>query len=253
MVDLVKARKKANEKKAELSSASARDEAQKPQMAEPQIVPATPTSKASSDLSAEVVPAETTPASEIVPFQESNEKAFGNSGRVLRRLEEIKASLGTKRLFAANVSTSQAAAGSETQLELLLFSISGETYAVSIDKIVEIIEVRTATRVPNADESIVGIISLRGTIVTILDLRRRLGHSILAAVQDETRIVVVEQEGETAGFVVDKVSRVVRIDPGIVGPPPTLADSDHTDLIHGVFQHGNNLAILLDLEKLLRS
>lgn len=247
MVDLVKARKKANDKKAEL--------AQLPKVtaaaAEPEAL------QAHVDADRESVAAPVTPegskGEKIAPIQELPQQTSSVPGRVLRRLGEIKAALGTKRIFSSSDSAAGASAESAPLLELLLFSISGETYAVPIEKIVEIIGVRPATRVPNSDDSIVGIISLRGTIVTILDLRRRLGHSILAAVRDETRIIVVEQEGETAGFVVDKVSRVVRLDTALIGPPPTLAASDQTDLIRGVFQHGNNLAILLDLEKLLRS
>jgi len=245
MVDLVKARKKANEKKAELAQLKA--------SAIPvHEVPPAYTEAAPKSAGVEAATHESK-GEKLEPIQEQVQSPSIVPGRALRRLDEIKAALGTKRIFSSSENAGGATEESAPLLELLLFSISGETYAVPIEKIVEIIGVRPATRVPNSDDSIVGIISLRGTIVTILDLRRRLGHSILAAVRDETRIIVVEQEGETAGFVVDKVSRVVRLDTALIGPPPTLAASDQTDLIRGVFQHGNNLAILLDLEKLLRS
>lgn len=256
MVDLVKARKKAKERKSEAEQLQS--------VAEESPPPETPTGdeRPTPAPRAEAVPesatvedekarmpdttAMTTAAAAATPVAAAIETA----APAVRRLEEIKRALGTSRF--ANQESVRAAA-TEELLELLLLLISGEVYAVPIEKIVEIIAPRPATNVPNSDESVIGIISLRGTIVTILDLRRRLGHANLAAVSPETRIVVVEQEGETAGFVVDKVLRVIRLDASVVGPAPVLTALEQTDLIRGVFQHGNNLAILLDLEKLLRS
>ena len=68
--------------------------------------------------------------------------------------------------------------------------------------------------IPNADPSIVGIISLRGTIVTLLDARRKLRHPPAAAPGIDTRINVLEHHGETVGFEVDRVLRVVKTDSG---------------------------------------
>lgn len=141
----------------------------------------------------------------------------------------------------------------ENVVELLTFVIAGENYAVHIENIVEIVTPRPVTRIPNADESIVGIISLRGTIVTLLDVRRKLRHPPAAAAGADTRIVVLEHRGETVGFEVDRVLRVVKTDAGAIEPHPVVHSSELDDAIQGVFRQANALTILLDLDKLLGS
>jgi chemotaxis signal transduction protein len=136
------------------------------------------------------------------------------------------------------------------QLELLTFAIAGEQYAVDIERIVEIVRPRPVTRVPNAEESIVGIVSLRGTIVTLIDVRSRLRHPNAEETPD-TRIIVVDHQGETIGFEVDRVLRVVKIGRDDVEPHPVVHSSEADDSIRGVFRHTGALTILLDFDKLL--
>jgi purine-binding chemotaxis protein CheW len=142
---------------------------------------------------------------------------------------------------------------SGTLLELLTFSIAGELYAVSIDNVVEIVTPRAVTRIPNSDPSIVGILSLRGMIVTLIDAHRRLGHRQAAEPDPETRIIVVQLDHETLGFTVDKVLRVVKIDAEAVQPHPVVHASEQDVSVRGVFRHADALTILLDLDKLLNT
>jgi len=137
-----------------------------------------------------------------------------------------------------------------TQLEVLTFVIAGESYAVDIERIVEIVTTRPVTRVPNADEAIVGIISLRGTIVTLLDVRSRLRHPRAAETPD-TRIIVVDHHGEPIGFEVDRVLRVIKLAAGEVEAHPVVHASELDESIRGVFRHAGALTILLDFDKLL--
>jgi len=139
------------------------------------------------------------------------------------------------------------------QLELLTFSIAGEQYAVSIERIIEIVQPRPVTRIPNADPAIVGIISLRGTIVTLVDVRKRLRHRGERDERADPRIVVLEFGGETLGFEVDRVSRVVRVPAAGIEPHPVVHASELSEAIRGVFRAGGALTILLDLDKLLDS
>ena len=104
---------------------------------------------------------------------------------------------------------------------------------------------------PNADESIVGVISLRGTIVTIVDVRKRLRHPPLDASGPDARVVVVQYGGETIGFEVDRVLRVVKVDRAAVEPHPVVHTSEQSEAIRGVFRQANALTILLDFDKLL--
>ncbi|SRR5258706_433547 len=136
------------------------------------------------------------------------------------------------------------------QVELLSFVIAGEQYAVLIDHVVEIVTPRDATRVPNADPTIVGIISLRGTIVTIIDVRRKLRHPP-SEVGNDTRIIVAERGGETLGFEVDRVLRVLKVESAAIEPHPVVHSSELSEAVRGVFRYANALTILLDLDKLL--
>jgi len=144
----------------------------------------------------------------------------------------------------------QAETASADQVELLSFIISGEQYAVSIDHLVEIVTPREATHVPNADPTIVGIISLRGTIVTVIDVRRKLRHPPATAGND-ARIIVAERAGETLGFEVDRVLRVLKVNSAVIEPHPVVHSSELSEAVRGVFRHANALTILLDLDKLL--
>ena len=166
----------------------------------------------------------------------------------LTKLDRFKEEAGKRREgFVA----AEAVAETAEQLELLTFSIAGEQYAVNIEHIVEIVPTRDATRVPNAHESIVGIISLRGTIVTIVDVRQTLRHPPSGALGPDARVVVVQYGGETLGFVVDRVVRVVKVDRTAVEPHPIVHSSEQSEAIRGVFRHANALTILLDFDKLL--
>lgn len=170
------------------------------------------------------------------------------SGR--SRLELFKATAGKVHRFA--VAMERPAGDDEGVLELLTFVIASERYAVEIEKIVEIIPPRPATRVPNTDPTILGIISLRGTIVTLLDVRKRLGHPPGVVDPNVSRIIVIEQSGEIAGFLVDRVSRVIKLPKGEVETHPVVHHQEQNASIRGVFQQDGQLTILLDLDALIR-
>jgi purine-binding chemotaxis protein CheW len=193
------------------------------------------------------------------PRVESPMPATGHepAGESIDRLERFKREAGKRRNWAADAARAAAVAVEEEasrDLELLRFRLAGEEYAVDIEKIVEIVSPRATTRVPNADTSIVGIMSLRGTIVTVFDLRRRLGHPRAVDGQsDDRRLIVVEREGETAGFLVDRVSRVVKLDPSELESHPVVSATEQSDYVQGVFQASDGLVILLDLERILAS
>lgn len=162
------------------------------------------------------------------------------------KLDRFKEAAGRRRDIAA----AQEETVEEERLELLTFVVAGEQYAVEIEKIVEIVRPRPVTHVPNSDESIVGIVSLRGTIVTLLDVRQKLRHSTRLEGGDP-RIIVVDRVGEIVGFEVDRVLRVVKIVRESIEPHPVVHASEQDEAVRGVFRQGTALTILLDLDKLL--
>jgi len=165
------------------------------------------------------------------------------------KLARFKEQAGQRRAVATRTEQTT----TEQQLELLSFLVAGEQYALDIENIVEIVRPRPVTRIPNADPSVVGIISLRGTIVTLLDVRRKLKHGTQNAPTEDTRVIVVDRGGETIGFEVDHVLRVVKIAAGALEPHPVVHTSELDDAIRGVFRLSGALTILLDFDKLLHS
>ena len=224
MVDLVKARKKAKQK--------AEGRRQKDE------VPVAPVAAVA------VAPPE--PAPPRTPAPAPSPAPVTHAAAPTSKLERFLETAGKRR----GVEKAKAAVAAD-HLELLTFHIGGELYAIGIDSVVEIITPRPVTHIPNADPSIVGILSLRGTVVTLIDVRRRLGHVAGEVVSDDVRVVVVQQEAEHIGFTVDRVERVVKAENDAIEPHPVVHASEHDDSIRGVFRQGEALTILLDLEKLV--
>jgi purine-binding chemotaxis protein CheW len=139
----------------------------------------------------------------------------------------------------------------DDQDEVLSFALAGEQYAIDVERLVEIIVPRPWTTVPNAEETVIGIISLRGTIVTLLDLRQILGHPPSEGETDDTRIIVVEKDLEHVGFLVDRVLRVTKISAEELEPPPVVSAAEQNDLVRGVFQSGELITIYLDLARVV--
>ena len=135
-------------------------------------------------------------------------------------------------------------------LQLVTFSIGSEEFGVDILKVIEIIRTMEITKVPKAPAFVEGVINLRGLVIPIIDLRRRFGLAEKAGDSD-TRIIVIEINGMSVGFVVDSVSVVLRIPANTVEPAPPVVAGVDSDYISGVGKLEDRLLILLDLDKLL--
>lgn len=137
----------------------------------------------------------------------------------------------------------------EQQLQLVTFGLADEEFAVDILAVQEINRMMALTRVPQSPPEVEGVINLRGKIIPVIDLRKRFG---LERVQqsEQSRIVVVEVHGRVLGFIVDRVSEVLRISSKIVEPAPQMVCSVDSDFIAGVGKLQDRLLILLDLGKL---
>ena len=138
------------------------------------------------------------------------------------------------------------AAVSEDQL--VVFQLADQKYALPIQETQEIIRMTDVTRIPNANYYLEGIINLRGTILPVINLNRRLGLQEKEA-DEETRIVVVENNGSKVGMIVDSVLEVGRYSESEV-EPPNMVNSD-TDFLRGVVKKEDQLWLLLDLTHVL--
>ena len=136
------------------------------------------------------------------------------------------------------------------EVELLTFILGAERYAIDIDNVVEITADRPSTRVPNAGRGTIGIFSLRGSIVTLLDIRSKLKQAPAKNVKDP-RIIVVRDGSGLAGFEVDRVLRPAKIDKNTIEPQPVVAAAEESEFVTGVIRGEDSLTIVLDLAKLI--
>ncbi len=138
------------------------------------------------------------------------------------------------------------------QLQLVSFHIGDEEFAVDILNIQGINRMVEVTKVPNAPDYVEGIINLRGRVIPIIDLRKRLGLQEKEYDKD-TRFIVVELTNKVIGFIVDSVNEVLRINSSITEPPPPVVAGVDSEFITAVGKLEDRLLILLDIERVLSS
>lgn len=139
------------------------------------------------------------------------------------------------------------AAVSEEQL--VVFQLADQIYALPIQETQEIILMTEVTRIPNTSYYLEGIINLRGTILPVINLNRRLGLAE-KEIDEDTRIIVVEKNGSKVGMIVDAVLEVGRYSESELEPPSNIAGND--SYLRGVVKKGDQLWLLLDLERVLQ-
>jgi purine-binding chemotaxis protein CheW len=150
--------------------------------------------------------------------------------------------------FSAPVQEQRAAA--EATEHLATFFLDREEYGVDVRQVQEIRRVSEITSVPRAPEFIRGVINLRGRILPVLDLKRKLGLGEVVAGR-ATRIVVVRVKERLLGLLVDGASQVLKVEVSRVEPPPEEVVERGGDYIRGVAKLDDRLIILVDLERLL--
>lgn len=135
------------------------------------------------------------------------------------------------------------------ELQLVIFLLAKEEYGLPITKVQEINRLVPITKLPQTPSFMEGIINLRGRVIPVIDLRKRFNLPVTEKNED-TRIIIVEVNGQTLGITVDAVSEVVRLPAASVEPPPPafILDSQY---IHGIGKMENRLLILLDIDRVL--
>jgi len=130
------------------------------------------------------------------------------------------------------------------------FQVGRETYGVPITSLHEIVRVPEITAVPDAPEYMEGVINLRGKIVSVIDLRKRLGEKKVTG-HRRNRILVIEHNGRLAGLIVDSASEVLKIPASDVETSPTSLQQGGTNCVTGLGKYRGRLIVLLDMNKLL--
>lgn len=136
--------------------------------------------------------------------------------------------------------------------QLVGFRLDDADYAIAITKIREIILMKPITRLPQVPPSIEGLINLRGTVIPIINLRKRFGLTS-RPFDDETRTIVVTVHDKTIGCIVDEVTQVIRVSADQIQPVPLAMTAVAKRYIAGLARLDERLVIILDIDKLLGS
>lgn len=130
------------------------------------------------------------------------------------------------------------------------FKLERETYGINVTQVREVLRMTEIAPVPGAPNYVLGIINLRGNVVTVMDARKRLNLPSVET-DDASRIVIIEVDGQEVGILVDSVAEVVDLPNSEIEPAPSVGNDETSRYIQGVTSRDGQLLILVDLNKLL--
>jgi purine-binding chemotaxis protein CheW len=137
------------------------------------------------------------------------------------------------------------------ECQLVVFTIGEEEFGVDISQVREIVRLVAITYLPKAPDFVEGVVNLRGQVIAVIDLAKRLGISSKER-GETTRIIVVEVGDNTVGMIVDSVSEVLRLGSEFLEEVPALIDTEVPEhFIRGVGKLKDRLLVLLDLKNIL--
>ena len=140
--------------------------------------------------------------------------------------------------------------GTSEHRRCVTFRLEDEIYGINVMLVQEVLRVSEIAPVPGAPNYVIGIINLRGNVVTVIDTRNRFGLGG-KEMDDSTRIVIIETASQTVGIVVDSVAEVVDIYAEDIETAPNVGNDETARYIEGVVSRDDELLILVDLNKLL--
>lgn len=134
-------------------------------------------------------------------------------------------------------------------VQLVGFIVGNEEFSVPILSIQEIIKPIEWTRVPRTPSYVLGVFNLRGTVIPLIDLRKKFGLQS-EKMTDDSRFIVMRNKYETAGFVIDRLTEAIRLKKHEIGPAPETSMQEDT-LIEGVGKQEGKILTILKVDKLL--
>lgn len=135
-------------------------------------------------------------------------------------------------------------------LQWVTYRLGEETYGINVMQVQEVLRYTEIAPVPGAPDYVLGIINLRGNVVTVIDTRARFGLPPTETT-DNTRIVIIESDEQVVGILVDSVAEVVYLKTSEIDSAPNVGTEESAKFIQGVSNRDGELLILVDLNKLL--
>ncbi len=141
-------------------------------------------------------------------------------------------------------------ADDDAVLQWVTFQLANETYGINVMQVQEVLRYSDIAPVPGAPPYVLGIINLRGNVVTVIDTCQRFGL-VPIEITDNTRIVIIETNQQVIGILVDSVAEVVYLKHSEIETTPNVGNDESAKYIQGVTHREDELLILVDLNKLL--
>ena len=139
---------------------------------------------------------------------------------------------------------------SNDEVQIVAFKLSKEEYGVSILHVQEIKRLTDITRFPYTPDFIKGVMNLRGSVLPVIDLKKRLGL-VEEPYSEDTRIIIVKVDDISIGMIVDAVTEVLAIGPDHIEAPEAVVDGTENNFISGVGNLDNRLVIMLNLNEIV--
>ncbi len=135
-------------------------------------------------------------------------------------------------------------------IQWVTFRLDNEKYGIKVMQVQEVLRMTEIAPVPGAPDYVLGIINLRGNVVTVIDTRLRFGLPEREP-DDDTRIVIIEADNNVVGILVDSVAEVADLRASEIETAPNVGNDESSKYIQGVCSRGDELLILVDVNKLL--
>jgi purine-binding chemotaxis protein CheW len=139
---------------------------------------------------------------------------------------------------------------SDPVIQLVTFRLQEECYGINVMQVQEVLRVSEIAPVPGAPSFVLGIINLRGNVVTVIDTRGRFGLPP-GELDDASRIVIIESDEQVVGILVDSVAEVVELRQSQIDHAPNVGNEESSRYIQGVSTREDGLLIVVDLNRLL--
>ncbi|MSQ67361.1 MAG: chemotaxis protein CheW [Gammaproteobacteria bacterium] len=130
------------------------------------------------------------------------------------------------------------------------YRLADEVYGINVMQVQEVLRMSEIAPVPGAPGCVLGIINLRGNVVTVVDARELFGLS-RSEPTEQTRIMIVEINKLIVGLLVDSVAEVVNIQNSDIDSAPNIGNEENSRYIQGVFSKNDEILILVDLNRLM--
>lgn len=131
-----------------------------------------------------------------------------------------------------------------------VFQIGDETFGVDISRVLEILRVPKIFAIPGLPEFLSGVMSVRGAVIPVMDLRRRFG---LMPAGKKERIILARCGNEKIGFLVDEIREILMLNPEEIRSSPSIFKGFRTEYLTGLGKKGERIIILLNIDNLLTS